>query len=823
MSKALEKINNQPIYGITEIVLNDGGTQLSRKKCKKIDDESLKTFNFDEQDYRIISSRTDYTIGMNKLSQNYIKLRSFKNKLLKEWKTITGTRNQAKHLEILVKEATISIETLLERVKIFRSVDINRNNYSFIKLIKKYQFENYFVKNLSNIKKDIGVSSKNPAFDCSQIKEIYKTKKSGFYYIQPSCSSIPMRVFCDFSILPQGLSFYIFNNEQLPNTKLDNIKITSVVDIRYHCASKGLYPIEIKNIDTTKRITQLLITYGYDLGSPLIIPLGYDYNCDKGTCINSYNSLNREDSDPILPFLLNSANDNISQEDEHKNTIGLGYDKDGLPYIFNLKNSNVTALICSTNNYENYEDPSVIKISCSDSLLTNSKLDMELNTEIKVNCPSFCSQDTKGLLIGTGTYSGESSICKAAIHSGIIKDIHGGIFIIKISPSKASFLGSTNSGITSRSSKKVSRKSFNLERNKEKCPIDFLKHLYYPTSSFIELENGALNHIQITELEDLQNKYYLEKIDNTKLSDEAFKLTNSPDNSLDNINNLNSIIDRSNKMSTKNVKNPKKESTNESKIPSKSTNKNSGLFANSAKTIENLNKLKEAKKAAKKAAKKVKKASKKAEKKTKKIMKSLKKLKQNLLKKGKKKDKKLKKKKKVILKNLLSSLRNSTKLKKKPKKHIKQTTLINTDKAIKILRTQKKEETKELTEFINYGTFMNHVINKFNSEISFSRNPSPLSIETLRNNYNYLKVLIKKLGELSSSIQSRSTSRLEYTKNIHSKLQEKYQSLDQSEEYSLKYKNLNIFWEKFDNKATENGPSNVRINTNSSGTLLKIT
>ena len=812
MTKAFERINNQPVYGISDIIVNDGGAVLSRKKCKKIEEEYLRNFSFDEQEYRVTSSLTDYVKELNKLSLTYIKLRSFKNKLMNEWKSIPGTQSQAKHIEVLIKESTLSIESLLERNKVFKSIDINKKNLHLIKIVKNNQFENYFHKPSTDVKRNIGVSPKSPASDCFQIKEIYKTKKSGYYYIQPPCSFSPIRVFCDFSVTPHGLSIYIFNNNQLPNTHLDSLKISSFLDIRYHCASKGLYPIEINNLDTTKRITQLLTTYGWDLSFPLTIPLGYDYNCEKGTCINSYNSINREDTDPILPYLTQLDNDNLSTEEEPKNTIGLGFNRDGTPYTFDLKNSNVTALVCSTNYNENNEDPSVIKISCSDSLLTNPKLDSEINSEIKVSCPSFCSQEAKGQIIGTGTYSADSSICKAGIHAGIIRDLHGGVLLVKISPSKRKFIGSRKSGITSKNSKHPSAKTFILLKNKEKCPIDFLKHLYSTSSSFLELENGALNQLQITELEDLKTKFHLEKLENDQLSDEISKLTKSAMESLGEIKNLPDEKNKSSqKQLDKSLKDEKDLDAKDSFKDEKPNLKKDILDEDFDKKDKKFNSLKAVKKAAKKAAKK-----------SKKIVKDLNKMKKKLLKgkkKGKKKGKNQKKKNKkmLALKNLLGALKNSTKIKKKPKKKYNQTSLINTDKAIKLVRTMRTEESKEFTQFNNYGIFMNHVINKFNNELSYSRNPSVLSREVLKNNYLSLMISIKKLNELSKTIHMKSNSRLEYTKSIHSKLQDKYVSLESAEAYSLKYKSLNSFWEKYDNKASDNGPSNVSIAIDLSG------
>ena len=55
--------------------------------------------------------------------------------------------------------------------------------------------------------KPIGVHSSNPAKNCHFIKEKYIYKKSGFYWLKPECSKQPIRVFCDFEVIRQGMAY----------------------------------------------------------------------------------------------------------------------------------------------------------------------------------------------------------------------------------------------------------------------------------------------------------------------------------------------------------------------------------------------------------------------------------------------------------------------------------------------------------------------------------------------------------------------------------------------------------------------------------------
>lgn len=51
----------------------------------------------------------------------------------------------------------------------------------------------------SDLPSKTGCSPKKPAEACWRIIDKFPWKKSGYYWIKPSCSKIPMRVYCDYA------------------------------------------------------------------------------------------------------------------------------------------------------------------------------------------------------------------------------------------------------------------------------------------------------------------------------------------------------------------------------------------------------------------------------------------------------------------------------------------------------------------------------------------------------------------------------------------------------------------------------------------------
>jgi len=67
--------------------------------------------------------------------------------------------------------------------------------------------------------------------------------------------------------------------------------------------------------------------------------------------------------------------------------------------------------------------------------------------DFQITCPP---NGTEYAIWGTGTYTDDSSICTAAVHSGLITFAAGGTVTYRIAPGQDSYTGTTAHGVTSR-------------------------------------------------------------------------------------------------------------------------------------------------------------------------------------------------------------------------------------------------------------------------------------------------------------------------------------------------------------------------------------
>ncbi len=81
-----------------------------------------------------------------------------------------------------------------------------------------------------------------------------------------------------------------------------------------------------------------------------------------------------------------------------------------------------------------------IYLSCSDSA---DKLPGDPGTKFTIECPQLC---TGGTVWGSGPYTSDSKVCKAAIHSGALKP-QGGKTKVVIKGGEQSYLGTSKNGI----------------------------------------------------------------------------------------------------------------------------------------------------------------------------------------------------------------------------------------------------------------------------------------------------------------------------------------------------------------------------------------
>jgi len=69
----------------------------------------------------------------------------------------------------------------------------------------------------------------------------------------------------------------------------------------------------------------------------------------------------------------------------------------------------------------------------------------KVNTILKIGCPADCAKAKGFKVIGTGPFSEFSSICRAAVYSGAINDVEGGLVEVKVVAGRETYKeGETN-------------------------------------------------------------------------------------------------------------------------------------------------------------------------------------------------------------------------------------------------------------------------------------------------------------------------------------------------------------------------------------------
>ncbi|KAI8489026.1 hypothetical protein Bbelb_332500 [Branchiostoma belcheri] len=71
------------------------------------------------------------------------------------------------------------------------------------------------------------------------------------------------------------------------------------------------------------------------------------------------------------------------------------------------------------------------------------------NETTTIYCPAGCATHVKATVWGTGTYKGDSSMCRAAVHNGKLLDAEGGFVTVDKRPLGMMFPGSVRNGVRS--------------------------------------------------------------------------------------------------------------------------------------------------------------------------------------------------------------------------------------------------------------------------------------------------------------------------------------------------------------------------------------
>jgi len=101
--------------------------------------------------------------------------------------------------------------------------------------------------------------------------------------------------------------------------------------------------------------------------------------------------------------------------------------------------------------------PQIIEAGCSFSA---NQIRAEIGTASVISCPAGCAN--QGGLWGTDVYTGDSRICNAAIHAGVISP-NGGTAVVVLDPGRPAYRGSVRNGIRSHDYGQY-RNSFHVQR-----------------------------------------------------------------------------------------------------------------------------------------------------------------------------------------------------------------------------------------------------------------------------------------------------------------------------------------------------------------------
>jgi hypothetical protein len=158
----------------------------------------------------------------------------------------------------------------------------------------------------------------------------------------------------------------------------------------------------------------------------------------------------------------------------------------------------VGAIICSTNDDGSKKLNSSFEIDCDTNLKSELFSNFEINTNLRLVCPAGCASDTSPIY-GTGIYTDNSSICKAALHSGFIKDSLGGTVEVNVEPGRKNYNGSTKYNIDSLDYSEEWSRSFRVKKFNPYCPIDKIKE-------YIKANGKGSSFVSLGEKVTLKNK-----------------------------------------------------------------------------------------------------------------------------------------------------------------------------------------------------------------------------------------------------------------------------------------------------------------------------
>ncbi|KFH14020.1 F5/8 type C domain-containing protein [Toxoplasma gondii MAS] len=351
----------------------------------------------------------------------------------------------------------------------------------------------------------LGDSASYPAEDCYAVKTQDPSAASGFYWVLPRCAPEPLRVYCD---MKTATSMYFWHGT--PGAKPGgniNDKVNSLASLRLRCAEVGLEPLVLRSADHLQAIKDATELIGY--GDSGVIPLAYDYGCLNGHCTGSFRDLYSGSTD--LTALLMSQSSLSTELGRMTPAAGVGLAGKNTSY-FDMDLSDIAAVVCSTNAMEGEDVLPHVDIPCDATAEEHEAFRGIINTNVVVECPPGCEEHSTLPVYGSGgVYSDSSSVCRAAIHAGVIKS--GGVVNISLESPRESYEGSTRNGIKSAAlntpnnvelvdlvmgealrgelpsrSRGVAFRSIRVGPVAKDCPIE---EFAAPASSFLELTSSS--------------------------------------------------------------------------------------------------------------------------------------------------------------------------------------------------------------------------------------------------------------------------------------------------------------------------------------------
>jgi hypothetical protein len=538
MKEASMRFEGKNIYAIINIYLNISGKYVIREKCSEmIDDVNL--WEIEDINYTDIHNGLKFKKENSNLNKNIELLKKVQKLFGEIPKQLLGLMEDSVTIDNKLKEVDEKMSYIKSQMVSFESI-LNT-------LGDKLSTNNV-----------VGVNYLFPAMDCVHIKIAFPHKRSGMYWIKNECMHKPIKTYCDFSRKGYAMDIYFLKFDEEGKNQENNFSLLKkdstshdyILEIRRMCANIGLQPLEIKNIRILRLMKFLLEFHNMNFGKDniLIFPIGFDYGIKfNGKKQNSgiFNSLNKKNSVDIKKLgedeqkkLSNSSEeekelnvfmDILTQENNKKGNL-LAFSSDNNIIFTKFKDKIITGIACSSNEeiqidqnikYNNHKE-----IKCDTSFKSEPFINQNNISSVIVECPSNCMDLFTAHVYGKGPYTDHSSICRAAIHAGFIRDAIGGVIRVNLISGQDYYESTLSNGIESMEYKEQYPRGFMFGRYKADCPIDKFENeiKIYQSERELSKKKRISNFSSFLNLEEL-----------VKLSEGRIKINKNQDQALDDL------------------------------------------------------------------------------------------------------------------------------------------------------------------------------------------------------------------------------------------------------------------------------------------------